>query len=139
MNIETSCGAVVFTREHGELRYVIVRSLEGFYGFPKGHMEAGETERETALREIEEETGLKVTLLDGFWTEDSHPLIREGRPDVLKWIGYFLAEFQGQTLRAQEEEISSIQLMTFDEAMNAFQFESSKRILREADAYLKSL
>lgn len=48
MRLERSCGAVVFTRIGGEPRYVLVRSLEGVYGFPKGHMEPGETPEETA-------------------------------------------------------------------------------------------
>ena len=43
MTYEVSSGAVVFTRESGILRYVIVRSLEGFYGFPKGHIEGKES------------------------------------------------------------------------------------------------
>ena len=43
MTYETSCGAVVFTRRGGEIFYVIIRSIEGYYGFPKGHMEGDET------------------------------------------------------------------------------------------------
>ena len=50
MAFEKSCGAVVFTRVGGELRYVLAQSLRGHYGFPKGHVEPGETETETALR-----------------------------------------------------------------------------------------
>lgn len=138
MKIEKSCGAVVFTQEERVVKYVIIRSPEGFYGYPKGHMEAGETEEQTALREIKEETGLSVTLLSGFRTEDSHALVREGRPDVTKHIVYFLAEYDGQALHAQAGEVSAIALMTFDEAMAAFQFESSRRILREAAAYIKA-
>ncbi len=139
MKTEKSCGAVVFTREHDHLRYVIIRSTEGFYGFPKGHMEPGETEAETALREIREETGLTVRLVGDFRTEDAHPLSREGRPDVMKQIIYFLAEFQAQPLRAQESEVSEIQLMSYENAMAHFQFESSKRILSEAHSYISNL
>ena len=139
MKIEKSCGAVVFTREGGTIKFVIIRSPEGFYGYPKGHMEAGETEEQTALREIREETGLDVTLLEGFRTEDAHALVREGRPDVTKQIVYFLAEYTGQVLRAQEGEVTEIRLMTFDEAMAAFQFESSRRILREAAEFLHTV
>ena len=51
MRHEYSCGAIVFTREGGGARYVIVRSLKGVSGFPKGHMEPGETEEQTAQRE----------------------------------------------------------------------------------------
>lgn len=136
MTVERSCGAVVFTQVDGHLRYVIVQSKEGFYGFPKGHMEPGETEEETALREIWEETGLKVSLLEGFRTEDSHPLIREGKPDTVKHIVYFLAQYASQTPVAQESELSSIHLMDYGTAMAAFQFESSRRILTEANGWL---
>ena len=93
----------------------------------------------TALREIKEETGLEVTLLSDFRTEDSHALVREGRPDVMKHIVYFLAEYSGHQLQAQDPEVSRIALMTYEEAMGSFQFESSRRILREADNYLKTV
>ena len=136
MQRETSCGAVVFTLCGGERRYVIVRGKKGFFGFPKGHMEAGETEQETALREIKEETGLSVQLIDGFRTEDEHPLIREGKPETIKKIIYFAAIYENQETHAQESEITEIRLMTYEEAMKAFQFESSKRILAEANAFL---
>ena len=137
MTIEKSCGAVVFTRESGEVKYVIVREKEGFCSFPKGHMEAGETEHETARREILEETGLSVRFVDGFRTEDSHPHIREGRPDVIKQIVYFLAEYENQVPKPQESELIGIELLTFDEAIAAFQYESSKRILTEAHTFLQ--
>ncbi|MDO5325536.1 MAG: NUDIX domain-containing protein [Clostridia bacterium] len=136
MQQEISCGAVVFTNFGNERRFVIIRGKKGFYGFPKGHMEAGETEKETALREIWEETGLHVQIIDGFRTEDEHPLIREGKPDTMKRIIYFTAVYNDQEPRAQESEISEIRLWTYHEAMEAFQFESSKRILNEAAAFL---
>ena len=134
---EKSCGAVVFTREAGELRYVIITSPEGFCGFPKGHAEAGETEQETALREIREETGLKVRLLEGFRTTDSHPLVREGKPTVIKEIVYFLGEFCAQDPRPQQSEVTRLLLLEYKEAMASFQFESSRRILREAHDFLQ--
>ena len=136
MNTEKSCGAVVFTRENDQIMYVIIQSTEGFFGFPKGHIEPGESERETALREIKEETGLNVVLLDGFKTTDEHPHARPGRPTVLKQMIYFLAEYKDQTPCAQETEVSSIHQMRYEDASNAFQFESSRRILREAHEYL---
>ena len=45
MKTEKSCGAVVFIHENGMIQYVIIRSTEGYYGFPKGHMEHGESEK----------------------------------------------------------------------------------------------
>ena len=135
MITEKSCGAVVFTKENGHIKYVIIRSKEGFYGFPKGHMEGIETEIQTALREVAEETGLSVDNVGGFRTEDIHPFNRNGETRI-KHIVYFLAEYSNQTPIVQETELSSIDLMDFDTAISAFQFDSSKRILTEAHAFL---
>ena len=137
MLTEKSCGGVVFTREDGKIKYLIIQSKEGVYGFPKGHMEPGEREEETALREIWEETGLRVALLNGFRTEDAHPFLKDGE-QRMKHIVYFLGEYSDQSPIAQEDELNGIFLMDYDTAMDAFQFESSRRILREAQAYIKS-
>lgn len=136
MTVEKSCGAVVYTWQNDLPLYVIIRSVNGFFGFPKGHMEADETETETALREIKEETGLSVSLIPGFRTEDEHLIPFTHKDPVMKHIVYFLAEYENQPLKAQEEEISAIRLMPYEEAMAAFQFESSRRILTQAHQFL---
>ena len=124
MKYEKSCGAVVFTRTAKGVEYVIVRSLEGYCGFPKGHCEAGETEEETALREIREETGLTVRLIPGFRLTDVYPIPK--LPGVMKQVVYFLAEYEGQDICYQKAELTGAFLMPFDAAMGAFQWESSK-------------
>ena len=137
MTYEVSSGAVVFTRKDGALHYVIVRSLEGYYGFPKGHIEGTETEEEAALREIREETGLSVRLLPGFRTVDEHAV--PGKPGVIKRIIYFLGEYADQEIRFQKEELLEAPLFSYEEAMERFQFESSRRILTEANDFLLAL
>lgn len=137
MEYENSCGAVVFTRHNGEIQYVIIQSLEGYYGFPKGHMEGIEKEKETALREIYEETGLRVNILDGFKTSDEHQI--PNKNGVTKRIIYFLAEYDNQEIQFQKEELLGAYLMNYKEAISAFQFDSSKRILTEANNYLCKL
>ena len=134
MNDEYSCGTVVFTRIDGQLRYCIMESIAGVYGFPKGHMERGETEEETALRETYEEVGLRVKLIPGFRTTDSHALPQ--KPGVTKHITYFLAEAQDTNIHIQKEELASAAFMDYGQAMTKFQFPSSKRILTEAHQFL---
>ena len=134
---EKSCGAVVFTRLDDSIQFVIVQSLEGYYGFPKGHCEASETEEETALREVLEETGLQVRIFPEFRYIDEHPIPQ--KPGVIKRIVYFLAEYADQNISYQKEELMNAQLMTFEQAMNAFQWESSKIILSEANDYLSKM
>jgi len=57
---EKSCGAIVYRRESGNVLYLIIQQKSRHWSFPKGHVERGESEKETALREIREETGLCV-------------------------------------------------------------------------------
>ena len=138
MKTEKSCGAVVFTREKGYIEYLIIQSKEGFYGFPKGHMEGLETEKETALREVLEETGVNVELMEGFRTEDMYKFERNGEAR-LKHVVYFLAEYSCQRPRAQAEELKSLRLTDFETAIAMFQFENLKRILREANEFLNNI
>ena len=137
MSYEYSCGAVVFTREDGDIRYVVIQSIKGFYGFPKGHVEPGETDEQTALREIREEVGLNVKLIPGFCQAEEHPL--PNKPGVTKRVTYFLAEYENQTIVPQKEELLSASLMTYDEAMATFQFLVNKVILTEAKAFLEAM
>ena len=130
MKWEKSCGGVVFTRQGDTILYLIIRHLGGHCGFPKGHMEPSETEQETAIREIREETGLAVSLTDGFCVSDSYPL--PNKPGVWKQVVYFLAEFSDQAIRTQPDEISEAYLVSYEDAMALLPFPEAKRILTDA-------
>ncbi len=137
MHSITSCGAVCFTRENGAIRYCVIRQTNGDYGFPKGHMEPGESERQTALREIAEEMGLTVNLLDGFREEIAYPMAH--RPDRIKRVVYFLAEFSGQTPSAQPDEVTQVMLLSYRQAMDTLSFAQTKQILEKADRCLSAM
>lgn len=137
MNYEKSCGAVVFTKIDNCIKYLVIQNLSGIYGFPKGHVEEGESETETALREVFEEVGVKVKLIKGFRTEDEH--LNTQKEMTMKKIVYFLGEYDNQEINYQKEEVSNAELIDYETAMNRFQFESSKRILKEANDFLIGL
>lgn len=134
---EKSCGAVVFTRVDGQVKFALVQQLQGFYGFPKGHIEAGESEQETALREIFEEIHIAPTLIEGFRTVDEHLI--PNKPGVIKQVVYFLGEFADQEIVFQKEELLSAPLVSYEEAMELFEYESSRRILKEAYDFIGNL
>ena len=136
MKREKSCGGIVFTRKEGRLLYLLIQSRQGVFGFPKGHMERGETERETALREIREETGLSVNLLNGFRETDLYVMHRKGNQSAVKLVVYFLGEFHGQEPQPQESEVSEIVLLPFAEALERLSFDSAKELLKLAEARL---
>ncbi len=136
MKQEKSCGAVVYIRERGKIRYLLVKNLSGCYGFPKGHVEAGETEQETACREILEETGLEVSFAEGFRAVDAYdiPWLR-----VSKQVVYFLAEAKSSDYRFQKSEISGGGLYSFEKATDLLRFAGAKGILREAHTFLSKI
>ena len=134
MKYEKSCGAVVYTKINDTIQYVLVQQLEGFWGFPKGHIEGNETEEETALREIYEEVQLKTNILKGFRTVDEHVI--PNKENVIKQIVYFCVEYYDQDIIIQNDELLRASLVTYEEALQLLEFESSKRILKEANDFL---
>ena len=135
MQYEKSCGGVVCTRENDEIFYVVIQHLGGHWGFPKGHMEPGEDEQTTALREIYEEIGVRALLRHGFRVTEEYPL--PDKPGVFKQVVYFLAEYSGQEIRYQKEELKTACLLPYEAAMERLTFEEGKRILAEADRFLQ--
>lgn len=134
---ERSCGAVVFTKLDEKIKYLLITNLNGIYGFPKGHAEGQETETETALREVHEETGLNVKRIGSFRTTEEYVIPQ--KKDTVKQVTYFLGFFENQNVILQKEELSGACLVSYEEAMDLLQFESSKRILTEANEYLKNM
>ncbi|MBE5786070.1 MAG: NUDIX domain-containing protein [Clostridiales bacterium] len=137
MHQEISCGAVLYTLRDGQYLFVIVQEQSGAYSFPKGHMEACETEMETARREILEETGLKPVFVNGFREIDAYDL-RE-KPGTRKQVIYFLAKCGNETPNPQQGEIRKIVLLPYDQAMQCFEWEGTRRVLMAAYYFLKQL
>ena len=132
---EVSCGAVVFCRAEGVIRYALVREADGRYSLPKGHMEPGETPRQTALREVLEETGLAVRLIDGFCEEESYAM-RE-KPGVGKRVTYYLAQADHAQLLPRERDVTKAAWYALEDATALLGHESVRRVLLRADEYIR--
>lgn len=129
MKRDKSCGALVIRKNGEQYDLVLLRHrFGGHWSFPKGHVEAGETERQTALREVKEETGLSIRLYDGF-RESVEYFPQAG---VKKQVVYFLGEALGDELIRQEEEISELRWAPLLEAGDLVTFANDKRLIRLA-------
>lgn len=124
MKYEKSCGGVILKDNQVLL---IQNKRSEHWSFPKGHMEKGESEVETALREIREETNLKVIIVhDVNITINYSPAY-----NVSKDVKYYLARYIGGEAIPQEEEISAIGWYDIDEALNIITFDQEKEVLRK--------
>lgn len=135
---EKSAGAVVFhasdpDHRSANIEYLLLRS--NFWGFPKGHIEEGESERAAALREIREETGLEVELLTGFRQVDDYWFQRQNQR-VLKQAIFFLARAPHRDSKISWEHNEMVWL-PFDEALERLKFKNLRDILQAADEFLK--
>lgn len=134
---EKSCGAAAFTTREGEVLFLLVKSRTGVWGFPKGRSEAGETDEETALREVMEETGVSVRLLPGFRAEENYDL--PGKPGTGKTVRYFLAHFDRREPVFPKDELKDAGLFPYERALALLAFEGRKAVLRAADEHIEKV
>ena len=128
MNYEKSCGAIVF-RKAEDWNVLLIRHVKGRHiSFPKGHMEAGETESQTAAREVAEETGLQVRIDRNFRAENRYRI----RADTQKLVVIFTAVTDEASLKPQPEEIAEAFWLPVAEALNKLTYERDKKILMDA-------
>lgn len=105
-----SCGVLPYREENGVREYLLVyESYSQCWSIPKGHMEAGETETETALRELFEETGLTARLDTGHWASIEYPI----SPIARKQVCFCLGQVSG-TPRTRDGEIDGFKWVTAD-------------------------
>lgn len=130
---EKSCGAVCVCGQGGEQRVLLVRHLAGGrWAFPKGHTEPGETEQQTALREVAEETGVAASLLAGFRFVTNYSPVR----GTIKKVVYFAARCAPTTPRPQPGEIRDARFFAPEEALRRLTYPADKRLLRKALRFL---
>lgn len=133
MRFEKSCGALVYRKLHGDIEILLIKHRFGeHWSFPKGHVEAGESEYQTALREVKEETGLSVKLREGF----RHSVEYYPRPNTRKQVVYFLGLATDYNTRKQEEEISDIRWTPLAGADREVTFKNDKNLIMHAKRYL---
>lgn len=130
---ERSCGAVVYRKIGGMIRFLLIKNKRSaHWGFPKGHVECGETDHQTAYREVLEETGIHITIHPDFVTKSQYTI--QGK--VEKNVNIYLAATTDTQTTIQKEEIEDYIWLCFDKAMNKLRFENDRIILQKAHVYL---
>lgn len=128
---EETGGGIIYRKIKGSIEILLIRDAKGRWTIPKGHVEQGERKHETALREIEEETGLKhLSIKD--WLGKTKFNYRRGDSLILMTTHVYLIEAHTETtkLRAGDSEgITAVKWFPVKEALDLIEYENMSRLL----------
>lgn len=129
---EISAGGVVYRQVAGTPHYLLIRDGYENWGFPKGHLEAGEDAETAAVREVGEETGLADVAIEApLGAIDWHFRLK-GRL-VHKVCHFFLMRADhGEPVPQQDEGITDCRWLAFDVALDRLSYANARDVLRVA-------
>ncbi|MDR2203679.1 MAG: NUDIX domain-containing protein [Nitrososphaerota archaeon] len=132
---EKSCGAIVHLKKASEIFYLLLHYEAGHWDFVKGNIELNETEKETTIRELREETGIiDAHFIDGFREQIEYYYRRQGQT-VHKQVVFYLMETNTEIVTISFEHIDSIWL-NYTRALEQLSFKNEKDLLKKANEYL---
>ena len=129
---EKSCGAVVYNSERQT--FLIIKMLNGNWGFPKGHTENQETDIQTAIREVTEETGIKIEILDGFKKSIKYIPF----PEVLKEVIFFIGITKEEKVVIDKGEIEDYMWCSYEEALKMITYKPQRDIMESSLQFIKN-
>ncbi len=132
---EKSCGAVVYSKNSFGVKYLLLQYEAGHWDFVKGNVEQGENEKETAFRELGEETGIaNARFIEGFRERIAYYYKRQGAT-VFKEVVFFLVESQITDVKLSFEHIGFAWL-PYAATMEKLTFKNARDVLEKAQGFL---
>ena len=129
---ETSAGGLVLDETHGHAAIIGRLDRRGrlLWSLPKGHIEAGETSEQTAIREVSEETGIDSKVLRTLGTIDYWFVAEDRR--VHKTVHHFLLEALGGELSDEDVEVTEVAWVPLGELDDRLAYADERRLVRRA-------
>lgn len=137
MALEITSGAIVYQKNTAGIQYLLLQSTNrgNFWGFPKGHVESGETLSQTARREIMEETQLDLLINNDFKVATEYDLPNGNHKQMTLYIAEVTAQ---QVISLQAAEIKNAAWFNYDAARTRLTYDNLKELLDQANQYLQN-
>lgn len=130
---EFSAGGIVFNNK-GQVLLIQNASIKDhkiqYWGFPKGNIEPGQTSRDAALREVQEEGGIKAQIVDKVG-DAKYVYTRDGNR-IFKVVTIYLMKYKFGDLRDHDHEVLDAKWFNPEEALRILSFSHDKQLLRKA-------
>ena len=121
MKKEKSCGCIILNNKN---QILLILQNAGHWGLPKGHVEEGETEEQTAIREVKEECNIDIEIIsDTYFTNTYSP-----KTNVIKDVHYFIAKATSTKIINQQIEVSEAKWVDIEDVMDVLTFDIDKEI-----------
>ena len=127
---EPTAGGVIWRRnDRNKIEILLIQDAKDRWTIPKGHIEEGETAKQTAEREITEETGLQKMEMQN-WLGKINFRYRRQQSLVLMTTEIFLVAAKGDTDALQPEEwMKGIKWFPSSEAVDKIEYEDIAKII----------
>ena len=136
---EESAGGVVYKKQNGKISVLLIMPKGknfgppvGYWTWPKGLSQAGEEKKDSALREVREESGVEAEIKEDL----GYVKFFRGYDKTLKFVYFFLMEYKSGDPKDHDDEVADAEWVGIDEALEKLKFPHDKEVLERA---IKSL
>ncbi|MGE3801328.1 MAG: NUDIX hydrolase [Candidatus Kapaibacterium sp.] len=135
MKRKVAAGGIVIRSINNVKQAILVQHHHKGWGFPKGHVEQGESFEQTALREVEEETGVLAVIVAKL-PPTHYQFTNSKGQEIDKTVHWFLMEYQGIGHQTHAHEVADVQWVSLGEVFGILSFDNDRVLLRDAEEIL---
>lgn len=136
--LQFSSGGIIYRKVGKKIEVALIVRGEGkIFCLPKGKIEKPETPQETALREVEEETGLKGKIDREIGKINYWFYSKEEKARIFKTVYFYLIKYESGETSRHDFEVEEVMWLSIDEALKIMTYPTERKMMQKAKQLLK--